>query len=224
MFLLSMASLSATAQVQLKAIYHMYSLAEAKVMEKVRQVNKGNPLIEKYGVDGNHTMVLLINGDRSVFMQHANEQKLDDQGVKITQIGPGFSTEALFLYKDRHAGRLTVAREFLAKNYVMEDSLRQPGWQTADGQKEIGGLACRKAVIGDSIVAWYTPDISIGEGPDSYWGLPGLIMELTLPGISYQCLSVETDTNDEWPAVPKGKRVTFKEFENIRSGYFKRKR
>lgn len=28
-----------------------------------------------------------------------------------------------------------------------------------------------------TITAWYTPDIPVSQGPESYWGLPGLILE-----------------------------------------------
>jgi len=30
-----------------------------------------------------------------------------------------------------------------------------------------------------TITAWYTPDIPVSQGPENYWGLPGLILEVT---------------------------------------------
>jgi GLPGLI family protein len=30
-----------------------------------------------------------------------------------------------------------------------------------------------------SITAWYTPQVPVSAGPDTYWGLPGLILELS---------------------------------------------
>ena len=38
------------------------------------------------------------------------------------------------------------------------------------------GFGCRKAVSGDTAIAWFTEDIPYPDGPSKSFGLPGLIL------------------------------------------------
>lgn len=64
---------------------------------------------------------------------------------------------------------------------------------------------------------WYTPEIALSQGPEKYWGLPGLILEATDGKISYLCskiiLNPKEKTDIKRPK--KGKKVNRKEFEEI---------
>ena len=44
------------------------------------------------------------------------------------------------------------------------------------------------------ITAWYTPDIPINQGPENYWGLPGLILEINEPELIILCSKVVLNT------------------------------
>lgn len=55
-------------------------------------------------------------------------------------------------------------------------------WELINEKKEINGYQCYKAVAnfrGRKWEAWYSPDIPINYGPWKFWGLPGLIFEVT---------------------------------------------
>lgn len=67
------------------------------------------------------------------------------------------------------------------------------------------------------ISAWYTPDIPINQGPENYWGLPGLIMEISTGKTVILCSKVVLNPKDkkEIKAPTKGKVVTQKEFNEI---------
>lgn len=60
------------------------------------------------------------------------------------------------------------------------------------------------------IEAWYTPQIPVSQGPDDYWGLPGLILEVSDGRMTYACTKVVLNPEDgvkiEKPT--KGKKVT----------------
>ena len=66
-----------------------------------------------------------------------------------------------------------------------------------------------------NLVAWFTSDIPISNGPNSYGGLPGLILELNDGNTVYLCNKIVLNTKGDFEIkVPnKGKKVTKKEFD-----------
>lgn len=62
-------------------------------------------------------------------------------------------------------------------------------WKLQEGQKEILGYKCSKAVMqfsGREYVAWYTTEISVADGPYKFQGLPGLILSIYDSSKQYQ--------------------------------------
>jgi GLPGLI family protein len=68
-----------------------------------------------------------------------------------------------------------------------------------------------------SITAWYTPEIPINQGPENYWGLPGLILEVTDGKTVILCskLVLNTKEKKEIKAPKNGKEVTQAEYDKI---------
>lgn len=66
-----------------------------------------------------------------------------------------------------------------------------------------------------TITAWYAPEIPINQGPESYWGLPGLILEVNDGKTIIMCSKVVMNTKDkvEIKAPKNGKVVKQKEFD-----------
>lgn len=71
------------------------------------------------------------------------------------------------------------------ETYLLKDSLRKIVWKITDETREIAGYECRRAnaLVMDSIyvVAFYTDQIPVSGGPESFTGLPGMILGLALP-------------------------------------------
>jgi GLPGLI family protein len=64
-------------------------------------------------------------------------------------------------------------------NYSDDISIQ---WTLFDEEKDIEGYKCKKASCdyrGRHYIAWYAPEIPIGEGPYVFSGLPGLILEIS---------------------------------------------
>ncbi|MBT8243620.1 MAG: GLPGLI family protein [Winogradskyella sp.] len=67
------------------------------------------------------------------------------------------------------------------------------------------------------VIAWYTPQIPINQGPDDYWGLPGLILEVNADRTTILCTKIiinpkEKDVIDK---PEKGEVVTQEEYTKI---------
>ena len=67
------------------------------------------------------------------------------------------------------------------------------------------------------VIAWYTPMIPVNQGPAEYWGLPGLILELSAGDTIMLCSKIVMNSDDkEAIKMPeKGKEVTKKEYTSI---------
>ncbi|TYA74738.1 GLPGLI family protein [Seonamhaeicola marinus] len=64
------------------------------------------------------------------------------------------------------------------------------------------------------IVAWYTPQIPVSHGPSEYWGLPGLILEVSVDNTTILCskLIINPKEKVEIIAPSKGKQVNKDEY------------
>lgn len=67
------------------------------------------------------------------------------------------------------------------------------------------------------VVAWYSPQIPINQGPEDYWGLPGLILEISADRTTILCTKIVMNTkqNDPIKKPEKGKKVSQKEYKEI---------
>ncbi|WP_194768469.1 GLPGLI family protein [Tamlana sp. I1] len=67
------------------------------------------------------------------------------------------------------------------------------------------------------VTAWYTPQIPVNIGPDVYWGLPGLILEISADRTTILCSKIVLNPSDKTKIkVPKkGKEVTQEEYDAI---------
>lgn len=68
-----------------------------------------------------------------------------------------------------------------------------------------------------TITAWYTMDIPVNQGPEGYWGLPGLILEANDGKTNILCSKIVLNPKDkvEIKASNKGKQVSQKEYDEV---------
>ncbi|HWB26470.1 MAG TPA: GLPGLI family protein [Chitinophagaceae bacterium] len=105
------------------------------------------------------------------------------------------------------------------QTFLVQDSTRKIQWKITNETRNIAGFECRRAnaIILDSIyvVAFYTDAITTTGGPESFNGLPGMILGIALPHehVTWFATKVFTETIPENTLVAptKGKKVTSKE-------------
>jgi GLPGLI family protein len=83
----------------------------------------------------------------------------------------------------------------------------------SDGQNS---LASRIEIPSEvTVTAWYTLDIPISQGPGEYWGLPGLILEVSEGRTAILCSKITINPKEKIAieAPKKGKKISQKEYQ-----------
>jgi GLPGLI family protein len=119
------------------------------------------------------------------------------------------------VFSDLEARKCISRKNVFEQGFLVEDSLRPIKWKITDETRNIAGFTCRRAnaIIMDSIyvVAFYTDEILAEGGPESFTGLPGMILGVSLPHnhVSWFATKVEAvNVTDAQVAPPaKGKKV-----------------
>lgn len=99
--------------------------------------------------------------------------------------------------------------------FLVTDSIRNINWKITEEVREIAGYHCRRAnaLVMDSIyvVAFYTDQIPVTGGPESFAGLPGMILGLALPHENTTWFATKVEdkpvTASEIAAPTKGRAV-----------------
>lgn len=85
-------------------------------------------------------------------------------------------------YQYKASDTKVTFKKIWGEEFMLKDSLSKRKWKITDGQRNIAGYNCRKAiwVENDSsrVYAWYADEIIPGFGPESFNGLPGMILGL----------------------------------------------
>jgi len=123
------------------------------------------------------------------------------------------------VYSDFSTGMTTTQKEFYERTYLIKDTLRKIKWKITDETRTVAGYTCRRAngLVLDSIyvVAFYAENIHVPGGPESFTGLPGMILKLSLPHehVSWLATKVTTVAVEEKKIVPpkKGGVVNYKQ-------------
>lgn len=121
---------------------------------------------------------------------------------KATMVKPGSSTYLL-----------GIPRRIQSKQDVQENKKNEIDKSTeAKKTNFMDAVELPKEI---TITAWYTPEIPVNQGPEGYWGLPGLILEVNDGKTIILCSKVILNPKEKAEIKPssKGKVVGQKEYD-----------
>lgn len=124
------------------------------------------------------------------------------------------------IFNDLAKEQTIAQKNVFEEKFLIQDSLRNIKWKITDEKRTIAGFECRRAnaIIMDSIyvVAFYTDAITTTGGPESFTGLPGMILGVALPHehITWFATKIYTENITDANLIPptKGKKVNNTEF------------
>ena len=67
------------------------------------------------------------------------------------------------------------------------------------------------------VEAWYTPQIPVAQGPAEFWGLPGLILEVSVQNTTLLCSEIEINPKEKVTIIApdKGEETTKNDYVSI---------
>ncbi|NJM78708.1 MAG: GLPGLI family protein [Flavobacterium sp.] len=108
--------------------------------------------------------------------------------------------------------------EFYGKNFLIIDTLNNFKWEIKENEfktilnKKAYKATCvvKKNQKENIITAWFSDDIKCAFGPDLYYGLPGLILQLDTGDLTYTCQEISISNDVTFKKPNSGKKVTQK--------------
>jgi len=148
--------------------------------------------------------------------------------VPPTGFNTPMSDQINTVYTDLNTQTSTLVKNISDASFVVKDSVRKIVWKITNETREIAGFPCRRAngLVLDSVyvVAFYTDKIPVSGGPESFSGLPGMILEVAVPNEHVTWLATKV-TGADVPVptiVPpkKGKVVNNKQLVEFLKGLY----
>ncbi len=148
-----------------------------------------------------------------------DESKYEDSEEEAEAGNEGWSNrkDVFFMKRNFKENTLYDGITMLGKTYLVHDSIVPPAWKILNDMKEVAGHICMNASLTDTIrnqrtIAWFALDMPVSAGPERFFGLPGIILEvninegallMTADKITMQALTTELEV----PAKIKGKKI-----------------
>ncbi|SDR69441.1 GLPGLI family protein [Polaribacter sp. KT25b] len=187
------------------------------------------------------TFILQFDKSTSIYKEEVtlSVPKPSAKGVKVVSFFSGDDTESVY-YKNLKEKRFANKTAIMGKPFLVKDSLPIYEWQLSSETKNIGLYTCFKASFSKDVenitttlvngkleevkkietivtTAWYTMQVPISNGPSTFYGLPGLILEINDGTKMIVCTEIIMNPSEKIKIEEpeKGKIVNQADFDEI---------
>lgn len=172
------------------------------------------------------TEVRKLKNNPEIYLLNYNgemaDYRLKNEASKATVISDGksssFELAEYSTYKDYMSNELVIRTGVMNKKYLINKEIVTYNWKITGETKKFGKFNAKRAVakIGDQmIVAYYTDEVGINEGPSIYNGLPGLIIYLEAPDRNYLAVKIEYPEKLIVNEFKVGEKIGEKEYKEL---------
>jgi GLPGLI family protein len=167
---------------------------------------------------------LLFTGSRTLYKPGTREGSGNAMGWFSEQPG-----QDNVVFNDLGNEKSTSQKKVFEETFLVSDTLRKIKWKLTDETRVIAGFNCRRAnaIIMDSlyVVAFYTDEILTTGGPESFNGLPGMILGIAMPHqhVTWFATKVESVAVADTQLTPpqKGKKTDNAKLKETLTSAFK---
>lgn len=171
---------------------------------------------------------LFFNADASFYKPIIEDDEEDmvasgsGGGMRIKMQQPNDET-----YIDPANSSIVSKREFMGKEYLINDTLKISPWKLGTETKEIQGYTCKMAWYVDErmpdrkmeITAWYTDQLRPMLGPELFGTLPGTVLAIDVNNgervIVARQIELRPLKKNEMKVPSSGEKITQAEFRKL---------
>jgi GLPGLI family protein len=164
-----------------KSLYSKLDTTKAKSYKK--QIRNLNTLLNKYSEEVSYKLTVLNHTS----MFELNKFKMENSNDEIKALAGSIAGTKGKFYINKNDSIFLNQKHFGGEDFIVK--LKVKRWQILNEFKFINSFKCYKAVSEDiiskfksdnkiKVIAWFCPELPSFFGPSSYFGLPGLILEL----------------------------------------------
>ena len=131
----------------------------------------------------------------------------------------GIPAERNIVFNDYTKNMFIANKEIYDKTVLLNDSMIHFKWKIKEEYRTIAGYNCRRAetIIMDSVyvIAYFADGIVPMGGPESFNGLPGMILGVVMPRLNYTLFAtkIEPFMNDDKEIIAPTKGTNYKTSE-----------
>lgn len=141
------------------------------------------------------------------FDEEKSFYRFDKEGEGKMNFGMEDPASKNIVIKNFKTHQYQAEKDVMNTIFLIQEEMPQYTWKIHDEVREIAGYPCRKAttVILDSVyvVAFYTENITVSGGPESFNGLPGMILGLAVPRLYTTWFATKVELKGYDPSIEK---------------------